>query len=303
MKPRLLFTGLLSLGLLITICDEALPSTDQPSASAARPEQKIASLTKRAESGDARAESDLGAIYLKGGDGVSKNAAKAIDWYQKAAAQGNADAQYALALCYAELGLWNTGLSVPDCANAVPKDDAKADAWLQKAATQGLASAQYSLGQRYRLGEGVPKDAGKAFEWTKRAAVQGMPSAQAWLGVAYQAGDGVSANFAKAAEWYQKAAVQGYMPAQFMLSGLYESGRGVPQDTVLAYAWSNIAARPGNEGTAFAVMRREKIARRMSAAETVEAQRLSSSWTEGQALTREGNPGARARRRAPHPEA
>ncbi len=108
MKPRLLFTGLLSLGLLTTICDEALPSTDQPSASATRPEQNIASLTKRAESGDARAQSDLGAIYLKGGDGVSKDAAKAIDWYQKAAALGNADAQYALALlrgaCFMEYG-------------------------------------------------------------------------------------------------------------------------------------------------------------------------------------------------------
>ena len=239
----------------------------------------------------------------QGGDGVSKNTAKAIDWYQKAAALGNADAQYALGLCYAELGLWNAGLSMTDCANAVPKDDAKADEWLQKAAVQGLARAQYSLGQRYRLGEGVPQDAGRAFEWTKSAAIQGMPNAQAWLGVAYQAGDGVPADFAKAAKWYQKAAVQGYMPAQFMLSGLYESGWGVPQDTVLAYAWSNIAARPGNKGTAFAVMRREKIARRMAAAETDEAQRLSSSWTEGQTLAREGNPTARARRRAPHPEA
>lgn len=303
MKPHLLFPGLLSLGLLLTACDKAPPNTDQASAPAARPERKIATLIKRTEGGDARGPSDPGVIYVRGVDGAPNDTAKAVEWDQKAAAQGNADAQYALGLCYAAPGLWNAGLSMPDCANAVPKDDAKADEWLQKAAAQGLASAQYSLGQRYRLGEGAPKDAGKAFEWTKRAAVQGMPNAQAWLGVAYQGGDGIPADFAKAAEWYQKAAVQGYMPAQFMLGGLYESGRGVPQDIVLAYAWSSIAARPGNEGTAFAVMRREKVARRMSAAEIVEAQRLSSSWTEGQMLAREGNSTARARRRAPHPEA
>jgi uncharacterized protein len=303
MKPHLLFPGLLSLGLVLTACDKAPPGTDQASASAARSEQQIASLTKRGESGETRGQSDPGVIDVRGVDGASKDPATAIERYQKAAAQGNADAQYALGLCYAAPGLWNAGVSMPDCANTVPKDDAKADEWLQKAAAQGLASAQYSLGQRYRLGEGVAKDAAKAFEWTKRAAVQGMPNAQAWLGVAYQGGDGIAADVAKAAEWYQKAAAQGYMPAQFMLGGLYESGRGVPQDTVLAYAWSNIAARPGNEGTAFAVMRRERIARRMSAAEIGEAERLSSSWTEGQSLTREGNSTARARRRAAHPEA
>ena len=301
MKSHLWFTGLLLLGLLLTSCEKAPPSTNQPSAVVA-PEQKIASLTKRAESGEARAQNDIGAMYLEGIDGVSKDAVKAVAWYQRAAAQGNADAQYALALCYADFGLWNAGLSIPDCANAVSKDDAKAGEWLQRAAAQGLAKAQYSLGQRYRLGEGVPKDAVEAFEWMKKAAIQGMPNAQCWLGVEYQAGDGVPMDFAKAAEWYQKAAVQDYMPAQFMLSGMYERGQGVPQDMVLAYAWSSIATH-ADVGTALAVMRRENAARRMSTGEIAEAQRLAASWKQGQALAHEGNPRAQVQRRLTLPEA
>ena len=302
MKSHLWFTGLLSLGLLLTGCEKAPPSTNRPSAAAAT-ERKIPSLTTRAESGDAQAQNELGVIYFQGVDGVAKDAAKAVAWYQRAAAQGNADAQYALALCYAEFGLWNAGLSIPDCGNAVSKDDAKAGEWFQKAAAQGLAKAQYCLGQRYRLGEGVPKDPTKAFEWMKKAAIQGMPNAQAWLGVEYQAGDGIPTDFAKAAQWYQLAAVRGYMPAQFMLSGMYERGQGVPQDMVLAYAWSNVATHAGNVGTTLAVMRRENVARRMSTGEIGEAQRLSASWKQGQTLAREGNPPAQARRHLPLPEA
>jgi TPR repeat protein len=45
-----------------------------------------------AESGNARAQADLGKFYSEG-DYLEKDSAKALEWYQKAAAQGNQDAK------------------------------------------------------------------------------------------------------------------------------------------------------------------------------------------------------------------
>ncbi|WP_198022325.1 tetratricopeptide repeat protein [Candidatus Odyssella acanthamoebae] len=49
-------------------------------------------LQKAAEQGHAGAQSNLGGMYYKG-EGVEKNAEKAVEWYQKAAEKGNALAQ------------------------------------------------------------------------------------------------------------------------------------------------------------------------------------------------------------------
>ena len=72
-------------------------------------------------------------------EGVPKDEAEAIRWYQKAADQGYAKAQFALGNVY-EYGL------------GVPKDEVEAARWCRKAAEQGLASAQYVLGLTYALG-------------------------------------------------------------------------------------------------------------------------------------------------------
>jgi TPR repeat protein len=47
---------------------------------------------KAAIQGNADAQNNLGAMYHLG-EGVTKNIAKAKEWYTKAAAQGNVDAQ------------------------------------------------------------------------------------------------------------------------------------------------------------------------------------------------------------------
>lgn len=62
-------------------------------------EEKFEATKRKAEAGDADAQSILGYIYEKG-DGVPKDAAKAAVWYQKAAAQGNARAQTNLGYAY-----------------------------------------------------------------------------------------------------------------------------------------------------------------------------------------------------------
>jgi len=62
------------------------------------------------------------------GEGVPKDAAKAVEWYQKSAAQGNADAQNNLGWAYAH-------------GEGVAKDAVLAYAWFNLAASNGFDSA------------------------------------------------------------------------------------------------------------------------------------------------------------------
>lgn len=95
-------------------------------------------LETLAESGDAEAQCNLGYCYQKG-NGVAKDPAKAVEWYQKAAAQGYVRAQVNLGVCYED------GEGVPkDLAKAV-KWYQKAAAWFQKATDQGYANALLSI--------------------------------------------------------------------------------------------------------------------------------------------------------------
>jgi TPR repeat protein len=160
MMSRLVIIGLLSLSVLLAGCDKAAPpSATQKSTEAETPEKKLADLMKRAEQGNTQAQFNLGSMYHKG-EGVPKDAAKAVEWYQKPAEQGNAVAQSNLGSMYDE-------------GEGVPKDAAKAVEWWQKAAEQGNALAQIKLGDAFQWGWGVKKNAAKAFELYEKAATQG----------------------------------------------------------------------------------------------------------------------------------
>ncbi|MGC2047435.1 MAG: tetratricopeptide repeat protein [Gallionella sp.] len=95
------------------------------------PEEKFAEVKRKAESANAKDQLVLARLYYNG-DGVTKDNAKAAEWYQKAAEQGNAFAQYNLGMMY-------------DKGKGIPKDAAKAVEWWQKAAAQGNEAAQESL--------------------------------------------------------------------------------------------------------------------------------------------------------------
>ena len=58
-------------------------------------ETRFSQLQKDAAQGSTYAQYRLGSMY-ENGEGVPKDAAKSVEWYQKAAAQGNPNAQYAL---------------------------------------------------------------------------------------------------------------------------------------------------------------------------------------------------------------
>ncbi|MFH0799521.1 MAG: retroviral-like aspartic protease family protein [Pseudomonadota bacterium] len=157
---------------------------------------------------------------------------KDVEWQQNAGAQGDAAAQFNLAVMYEK-------------GEDVPKDQVKVVELLKKSAAQGYAPAQMGLGWLYQTGNGLPKNSSKAFELFQKAAGQGFPAAQVMLGSMYHGGLGVPKNMAKAIEWYQKAAERGNDAAHTNLGMMYEMGDGVPKDSAKAAEWFRRGADRG----------------------------------------------------------
>ena len=114
---------------------------------------------------------------------------RALEIFTRLAEQGDADAQFALGVMYAN-------------GKGVPKDASQAAAWYRKAAEQGDAKAQFNLGLMYANGEGVPKDASQAVTWYRKAAEKGHARAQFNLGGMYYNGEGVPKDYVQAAKWF-----------------------------------------------------------------------------------------------------
>ena len=149
---------------------------------------------------------------------VTPNAAD-VKRDRSAAEQGDASAQFNLALRY-DLG-WG-----------VPQNYTESVKWLRKAAEQGDASAQYNLGSMYDSGLGVSQDPVEAFQWFRKAAEQGVASAQKNLGAMYGRGQGVPQSHAEAYVWSSIAAMSGNEGA--INNRDYAAGNLSPEDLGLA---------------------------------------------------------------------
>jgi TPR repeat protein len=113
-----------------------------------------------AEQGQAVAQYQLGLLYANG-QGVTKDDAKARQWYEKAAAQGHVEAQVNLGilLMYARGGQQDYKMAVY---------------YLRLSANQGNDLAQRRLGQMYERGDGVQQDYVKAYMWYSLGAANGV---------------------------------------------------------------------------------------------------------------------------------
>ena len=89
---------------------------------------------------------------------ATNNLKQAAYWYEKAAAQGSAHAQYQLG------NIYSTG-------RGVTKDYQQAVVWFKKAADLGHVAAQNNLGVKYLKGEGVEQDLVQAYKWFNIAAL------------------------------------------------------------------------------------------------------------------------------------
>jgi TPR repeat protein len=122
-----------------------------------------------AKLGHARAQNNLGLLYLVGFGTNYRNKNEAAAWFMKAADQGLDIAQYNIASYFLEKN------------GVLPYDPAQAAMWYRKAAEQGNSDAQYSLGEMFEEGLGVPQDVHQAKSFYLKAALQDDEAAQSWL--------------------------------------------------------------------------------------------------------------------------
>ena len=130
---------------------------------------------------------DIGTRYYEEHD-----YARAIEWLEKAAIKGNANAQNRLADMYLN------GIETKQ------SDIKKAIEYYEKAAKQGHTKAQEII----------------KYLNIEKSAVQGDIHAQYWLAYMYRYGDIVEQDYGKAIKWYEKAANQDNAFAQFELGDM-----------------------------------------------------------------------------------
>lgn len=136
---------------------------------------------------------------------LERDYATAVEKYTQASAEGNAKAQYYLAVMYAE-------------GQGVEQDYAKAAELLQLAADQGLVDAQLMLGLFYVYGDGVEMNPAKGAPLLRKAADQNNDVAMYYLGHLYAAGLGVPKDISKALIWLQRAKDAGFPVKDEMLN-------------------------------------------------------------------------------------
>ena len=192
------------------------PNVEQASSDA---QQALGWIQQAAEGGFARAQLDLGGLYMYGGKDIEADGAKALRWFSRAAQQGSREAEYFIGELYR-------------CGQGVPADAGKAMEHWRIAAEAGIAEAQQRLGHALVQSE-ASFDEG--LTWLFRAATEGAANGKAEaacdLGNIYARGKaGVQANMEKAAHWYGIAAEGGSVKAQFIYALLLLDGDVIPRD-------------------------------------------------------------------------
>jgi TPR repeat protein len=188
-------------------------------------------LQKAAAAGDAEAQFAL-AFAHREGMGLRQSDSEYIAWMRKAANAGYAEAQEKLGDAY----LFGVGMS---------NDEGEAVRWYRKAAEQGWARGQHDLGDCYRNGNGVQRDYAEALKLVYAAASQRLLEAEYLMGVIAERGQGVSRDSRVAILWYRRAAERGLSEAQNNLGGMYFNGRGVTKNNAEAAKWFRLAAAQG----------------------------------------------------------
>jgi hypothetical protein len=113
---------------------------------------------------------------------------QAVDWYRKAAEQGQREAQFGLGARY----LLGQGVS---------QDLDEARRWLTRAANRGHPYAQFLLAKMFEAGEGGPVDAASAAKYYEPAANFGIAEAQYRLGLLLAADRSNGTNLVSAYKW------------------------------------------------------------------------------------------------------
>jgi TPR repeat protein/GTPase SAR1 family protein len=184
---------------------------------------------KRAVAGNADCMMIVGELHRIGTCGLKQDYSKALPWFERAAAKGDADQIVRIANALQESG---------DLVRAVEL--------YEKASGSGSTAAMFNLALCYANGKGVAKSAEKAAELYQRASDLGDAMAMSNLGVCYERGDGVAKSAEKAVELYQRASDRGDAKAMSRLGVCYANGRGVVTNFEKAFALFSRASELGD---------------------------------------------------------
>jgi len=166
------------------------------------------------------------------GVNVAQSLLMTVQHIQNQAHQGNAKAQYRLAM----LSLYNHHLQT-------------SMDWLEKSSRQGYLPAQYQLGSFHFMGITGRADPVKGVEvWEKIAAIndtgknhaikQAIIDANVMLGQIYFAGrDGIAKDLKRSFHYYEQAAEFGNKEAMHYISMMYQQGEGVEKNLEQSQLW------------------------------------------------------------------
>jgi TPR repeat protein len=188
-------------------------------------------FNKAAEQGKAEAQFSLGLMHYHG-QGIPQDFAEAVRCFRLAAEQGQRDSQYSLGVMYRD-------------GVGVLQDYTEAVRYFRMAAELWHEGAQFFLGVAIGEGQGQTQDLAEAAGWYRIVARRGNPNKQYFLGEALANGLGAPQDLAEAAVWYRKAAEQGHAAAQYNFGHLHYFGKGVPQDYSEALFWFRRSAEQG----------------------------------------------------------
>lgn len=226
----------LSLAAPATARDDAVARAAEAFAQG-RHEAALTVIEPAARAGDPQAQVILGTAYDTGrGKGASAQLAR--DWFTRAAGQGAAAAQLALAIMAIE--------GRPD----MPPDPQAALGWLEQAMAQGEPRAFLTRAQMMLDGVGGPANPAAAAALLITALELGTPQAGMVLADLYATGRGVPQDAARARATLARTARLGHRPAMAQLAVMYELGQGGPADPVAAFALYQEAVNLGDASAA-----------------------------------------------------
>jgi TPR repeat protein len=246
----------------------------------------------------------LGELYASG-LGVPQDDQRAAEWYRLAAARGDSNAMFALAIfaikgragprdrqattqwlaAAAKLG---HPIAAYDLAllyiegQMFPQDLNRAAELLRMAAQSGSADAQYALGTFYKTGRGVPQDTHQAVQLWGQAARADNIDAQVEYAIALYNGDGIEPNQVAATALFRKAAMHGSAIAQDRLARILVSGRGAPVNLAEAAKW-HLISRAGGETD----LELDDVVNKLDAQTRATAEKTAKPWLDEIAAARQ----------------
>ena len=230
-------------------------------------------IQRAADAGSAEGQHRLALVFINGDAGVPRNPARAVELFEKAAAQGHRRAQLNLGTLYFRgqgvqrdliqarawleqaagdvYATYALGRALSESAPPASADPTRAADLYRRAAEKGHMLAALRYGMALADGSGVKQDLPGAQRWLVQAQQNGVPEAALALGdmaVRTPATRDKAANekiLKSAISWYQAAANAGVPSGQFKLANAYLAGSGVVRDPAQAQLWYSRAAQQG----------------------------------------------------------